>query len=643
MKWDKISQDFDRLAALAGVPLFTALIVYGLVGLYNASPANNVYYVIFGAVAFFSCVIWLRIRNASLIKDLSFPSHPRLFLLGNSLFFFFFGCAILALHLRSEVYVRPPPYFFFAALAVTAIALEILACDSQTKSLALILGEIMLAGFLLQISQLILFPNVVGIDPWAHEQFTVQILQLGHIPTPSQYLSAYTYQYGGLPLFHLRVASTSLLSGLDYKWSAILSVGVGLVIIGTLFVFLLGKSLLNAKAGLLGALILVTADFFIWAGFWTIPNTLGAILLLIGVYLLLKTPLQNPVGDLTVMAIIFVALIMTHTISAIAMVLISFSGLVASLVYVRLYQRPVTISLSFAKATIFTAAMLAWWAYATNTFDVLRGFIALSTYEAFSQVTAVYVSGIPLLQQALSAVGESVYFAVLTTGFFYVISRGFDNAKAFILVFMGAIPFVIGYSRAFGLFLVPERWVFFAQILYAVPLALAVLILCSLFRDIKARSLFLAATVLVLALLMILGPVANIDQNLSGSATWERFSLTGSELTAINTTAHKSGSEIISDAYYASASSHFFHADVVAHQNNTTNVSNAIFFIRAAEGGAANFSVDSLYYPFSFTPFNVYTPGDWNTTELGSRIYDSRSVTGYENSYTTYRSLLGAQ
>lgn len=632
----------DGLAALAGVSLSVVLIVYGQFTLiYNTRSGNATYYVIFGAIALFSCVIWLRIRNGSSIKNMSFPSHRGLFLLGNSLFFFFFGCAILALHLRSEVYVRPLAYFFFAALAVTAIALEILACDSQTKSLALILVEIMLVGLLLQVSELILFPNVVGIDPWGHQQFTTQILQLGHIPTPDLYPGTYAGQYGGLPLFHLRIASTSLLTGLDYKWSVMLSVGIGLGIISTLFIFLLGKMLISVKAGLLGALLLAAADYFIWAGFWTIPNVLGAIFLLVCLYMLLKTPVQNGIGDLSVIAIILAALILTHTISATAAAITQFSGLIALLVYVKLNQRTARTNLSFVVAGIFTLGMLVWWTIETDTVDVLRAFITLSSFEAFAQVATVYVAT-PLIQRAFQAAGESAFFALSAIGCFYMISRKFGNPKTFVLVFMGLIPFVIGYSRAFGVFLVPERWVFFALMLYAVPLALALLILCSLFRSIKARSLLLGTTVMVLTLLMTLSPIANIDQNLSGSATWVRYSLTSSELTAVNTTIQKGNSDIVSDKYYMGASESFHYANVLAHQNDSINASNAILFIRAAEGGG-NFSVESLYNPDIFTVRDVFRPGYWNTTDLGSRIYDSGSITGYENSYDTYRSLLGAK
>jgi hypothetical protein len=240
----------------------------------------------------------------------------------------------------------------------------------------------------------------------------------------------------------------------------------------------------------------------------------------------------------------------------------------------------------------------------------------------------------------LEAAGESAFFALSVIGCLYMISRRFGNAKAFILVFVGLIPFIIGYSRAFQIWLVPERWVFFAQILYAVPLALALLIVCSWFRGMKARSLVLGTTVMVLTLLMILGPIANVDQNLGNGATWVRYSFTSSELTAVNTIAHKSNGDIASDAYYVTEMYLFYYPEVAAHQVNGTNASNPIFLVRAAEGGGS-FSVASLYQG-NATLYGEFTPGEWNTTDLGSRIYDSGSVTGYQNTYDTYNSLLRA-
>ena len=623
MRLSKIDQDLDKLAAVAIALVSVAIIVYGAVALsVSTSGANNTYYIIFGASALSSCLIWLRVRHIDALKDVNPPSSRALFLLGNTLFFLFFGCAILALQLRSDVYVRPFAYFVFAALTAGALALEILACNPNARSSSLILTQIVLIGCMLSFSEMILFPSVVGNDPWFEQQFTQQLIQSGHIPQGSQYTN--------LPMFQLSVASTSVLAPLTYKWATVFSVGVSLVIIGALFTFLLGKSLVNAKAGLLGGLLLVTANQFINTGFWTIPTTLGGILVLITVYMLLRTRGRNKLGDNIVIMVVMSALILAHTISAMSLAVVLLSGLLAVLLYRTLNRSDSDRNyLSLTIATTFIIGMFGWWAYMSGSLNAVRGLIESQNAETFGQNYIINLPGMPLWLQVLSAAGFCTFVALSLVGCLHMISKKFGNAKAFVLVATGIIPVLIGFSRAFGVFLVAERWIFFGQILYAVPLALTLLIVVKLVHGVNAKALLLTTAVASVSLIMVLSPTANVDNHLLGSTTWERNSLTSSELNAVATIAQKSGSDLITDNLYASYAAFYYNGTNVIPLHSYLT-SPALLLTREATGGA---SIHLGALSGTGIAFNTtFNPQEANATALGSRVYDSGSVQGYPNS-----------
>jgi hypothetical protein len=623
MNLGTISKDLDKLAAAIIAVLSVLVIAYGVTAVARGSSANNMYYFIFGALTLVSCLIWLRVRNIGALHDLDTPPSYELFLLGNVLFFLFLGCAVLSFQLRADVYVRPLAYFIFAALMAGALALEVLTSDTERKSVWLVLTQIIILGCTLQFSELLLFPNVVGDDPWAHEQFTLQLIDSGHIPPLGQYAT--------LPSFHLAVASTSLLSGLDYKWSVMLSVALSLIITCTLLTFLLGKSLVSAKAGLLGGLLLVTANQFINMGFWTIPTTFGGILLLMAVYLVLKSRHQNRSAYLIILFIVMAALVTAHTISAVALVVALFSGLIALILWHRLGRREVGRSnlLSFRVAEIFIVGMFAWWAFVSGSFQAVISLIQSQNAEEYTQITPISLQAMPLWLQGLSAAGICAFVALASIGCFYMISEKFGNRSAFVLVVMGVVPVLIGFSRAFGVFLVTERWIFFSQILYAVPLAVAALILVALVRGTGAKAVFLTSAVALLTLGMILSPTANIDNHLFGSPTWPRETLTASELTAVQTIGQKSRGEIFSDSMYMYDASYYYNNGSAI--QSTHNVqSPPLFLIRTINNGLS-FNVTSLQAPASI-PVNVtFTPSSGAGTSLGSRVYDSGSVIGYAN------------
>ena len=104
------------------------------------------------------------------------------------------------------------------------ISLEIFFLPYNNKFNIFTLFQIIIIGLSISLSELFLFPTVLGVDPWWHQIFTSLILQSGYIPGGG-------YPYAKIPIFHLLIANTSLITNLNYKLSSIFSITVPLIII----------------------------------------------------------------------------------------------------------------------------------------------------------------------------------------------------------------------------------------------------------------------------------------------------------------------------------------------------------------------------------------------------------------------------
>jgi len=620
MKRNRLSDDVDKVVALAGIALSALLLIYELVSrIFN--PNVILVAVLVAAV----CTIWLRMRNVDSLRHVELPSNEKLFWSISGIFFLFFACSILSLHFRPEVYVRPIAYFIFTALMVSAVAVEVVTSISNWTCRSMILVQSVIIGFSLQASELLIFPNVVGIDPWEHQWFVSQTLQLGHIAAGSQYTT--------LPMFPLYVAATSLLSSLDYKLSVMLSVGLSLVVVGVLFVFIIGKSLISEKVGLLGALVFVIANYIIWIGYWTIPNTLGVIYLIIGIYLVVQLKGRHAARSLTLLLIIMGSLILAHTLAALAMAFALFSGLLATLLYRRFYGREEPTYLSFSIGAAFAVAMLLWWTYGSGGLAAILALVQnldLTSMQAAASATAVNPS---LFERIFNFVATFSFVTLSLVGCFYMVSKKFGNARTFVFVFMALPATFLAFSNFTGLYLLSERWIALAQVLLAVPLALTLLLFAQLVRGSWTRPVFLGVTVFCLSLLLTLSPAANIDNRLLTPNT-QRASLTASELQGMSTLLQKSTGQLVSDDFYTTASTFYF--------NKTTEPLVSFSYLNATPNDLLLVRTEVVGQPIvegvigetvPVGPIVLVNPS-------GSLIYSSGSVNAYYNVSSSYLNAL---
>ena len=609
--------ELDRTLAVAGIILSIILIIY------LGREIGRAIYLLTGVLALISCLLWLAIRKSHTFEFHLLDSRT-LTALWSICFFGLFGLSILSVHFRPELYQRPILYFALTALMAGAIACEVLSSGRQHAGLVLI--QVVLLGVSIAWSQLLIFPSLLGVDPWFHCDFANRIVDKGIIPGD--------YSYSKLPLFHLMIAATSLITGLPYKFAAMVSVSLGQVICNALFVFsIAGHLFRNYRVGLLAALMVIIANHQIYMSYWSIPNGFATVFIPIILYLLFfKLRNRSDSSSAFLYILVLGTIILTHTITAICMAILLFVSWAALVIY-RAYDHSGKDNyLSLIRPVGFTVAMFAWWTFAaSSTITTLAKLIdwgfSIDVFVETPKELQGYEAAIPLGEQLFNNLGMFLFFAFSFIGIFYMISQR-GNSSSFAVAWVGMAPLAIGFfSLISGHSVIEQRWWYFAQILLGVPLAFAIYIVGT-WKSKKPSHLysFVFGFVVLLSILMIMSPAANVD-NLSFSPNSKmRYSFTEGELESLKTVAEKWDGPVRTDIYFAGSQA-FQYPQLSSFCQNIysedyLSLRDDIVMVREAIVGRP-FKIFSTIYKLDY---------DLNgkLERLGfSKIYDSNAVSGY--------------
>lgn len=523
-----IFDELDKTLALVGVILSLTLTIWIKVAI------DQLIYVTIGILCFLVCIGYLIIRrffDASSIPSLEeIRCSNRIYKTLNILFFFLLTYSIISIYLRPDPYIRPLGYFISIALMAVIVADEILFLSLQKSHICFALCKIIIIGLSLEYSQILIFPSVVGVDPWWHQWFTLKILDNGYIPDG--------YAYSKLPLMHLIIGMTSLVTDLGYKMATMLSISFLQVICDALFVFLLGKFLISTKVGLLAALLLELASFHIHYGYQTIPNTMAVITILPIMFIIFKVRKEKPfIGTLIVMFLMG-TLILTHTITTMFLNILFYAFWIGSEAYITLFYEEKTYqSVTLNISILFSIGMLGYWTYASGHIGNLARLIKWGFGKQFlADYTYRYISEIFFWERLFSYSGIFLFFSISFIGCFYMLSKQFRNSKRVISIIGGIVILCIAFIFIlFGKNVIADRWFYFSQILLAIPLSLSILLIVGIFRNKFITGLLMSLIVFILSFIFILNPTANMDNRLFFPNSGIRFAYTESELHAIDT------------------------------------------------------------------------------------------------------------
>ncbi len=503
-------------------------------------------YVLIGILCFIVCTGYLIIRrflDQSLIPSLEeLRCSTRFYITLNILFFLIFSYSIISIYLRSDSYIRPLGYFISTALMAAIVANEILFLSPQKSRIYFTLCKIIIVGLSLVFSQVLIFPSIVGSDTWAHQWFTLKILNKGHIPKD--------WLYSKLPLMHLMVGMTSLVTDLSYKMSTMVSISFLQVVCDALFIFLLGRFLISTKVGLLATLLLEVANYHIAYGYGAIPNTMAATLILPIIFILFKVKKDKPFIGISVVILLMINLILTHTLTSMCLAVLLFVFWLSFESYTRLFHQETGRSVTLTICILFSTMMLAYWSYISGHITYLSFMIKMGFYSPLNQRIYQFLSNIPLWEQIFNYLGMFLFFSLSFIGCFYMMSKLFRNRNRFSFIVGGIFIICFAFfSLITGNKILVARWYYFSQMFMVIPLSLSIILINGLFKHKFIKGLLMSISVFTLTFLLIISSVANIDNHLLFPNIGIRYSITDSELQAMDTTSRIYNGTIGCDLY----------------------------------------------------------------------------------------------
>ncbi len=523
---DKIRKkihNFDKILSYSCIFVSFALICVYLIN-------NNPMYIIIGAILFFVCIFYLCIdkkKDFSYILNLKMGSS--LYLLLDILFFLIFCYSLISLYLRPNLYERPLIYFVSIIFLAGLISIQILFLPSKTAYTSFVLLKIILIPLSVVSSQVFLFPTLIGVDPWWHRYFTQSFLDSGFLLAG--------YSYSKMPIFHLLTGITSLLTSLDYKTATILSISYMQIICLISFVFLLGRSIFNNKVGLLAGLLVSISNYVILMSYWAIPQTLGSVFVLIIIYLSVKVKQDGKSVATLLYLILMATLILTHPLASLTMAILTFIFWLSFEVYKWKYNLKST-SVPLNTALLFNVAMFGWWTLASGHIyvltDLLKWGFSLDYWQLQSSTPLMNIEQhriyIPFNETLFDILGCDLFWILSFIGIFYMISNKVKNIYSFGIALGGLTVLSISFiAIIFSFEILTYRWFYFTQILLSIPLAVSFYLLISNAKRNSTKSLIMVSMVVTLSFLMIMSPIANMDNPLFQD-TSVRKAFTESEL-----------------------------------------------------------------------------------------------------------------
>lgn len=475
--WQKISSlrdNIDKVAAVVGAVASLWMIIVGAV--YGSAG-----FLTLCILTISSCLIWLLMRGNTPF-EFQFPAIKTNIYFWSICFFLLYALSILSIYFRPHTYERPLLYFVLISLAAGTIACGILLADR--RHISLILLQISLLGMSIGWSHLLIVPGVIGKDPWFHMAFTNLIISEHYIPDNSIYSG-----YEKLPLFHLMIALTSLVTDLPYKYAAMTSVSFGQIVCNNVFIFLIANYIFkNYKMGLLSALLVVIASHHILMSYLSIPNAFGAIFISIILYLIFSKVIGTPravgtskLAAFLLLLILMVAIIFTHPIVTIFLAILFFVILSIGVVdrFSHQHATPTVLYLELAILTIFTIGMLAWWTYSSGHIDSLVRYAELGfdsgLFVRYPELK-LYRAEAPFMELIYNGLGLYAFLALSLVGVLFMISQ--KNHPNFLFALISVAPALIAFIFTIsGGSVIEERWFYFSQILLSIPLMLTLFLM----------------------------------------------------------------------------------------------------------------------------------------------------------------------
>jgi len=573
LHFESLVRAFDSVTrthlATIGVILSAAVCVVAIFTLKS-------YYVFVTFFALFAaCVLYIALRTKLAsgaivsLAHLGAQAESRAHKAVNIVFVCLVGACVVVL--STAVYSRPVLFLVLTSVLAALIAIEI-AITADSRHVPSVLFKIILLGILIRASAYFEFPSTIAVDPYYHTGFIQYVLDHGYIPA---YAAPYaSLEYPSMPLMHMLVTALSLTTGLGLHYSYFF---VSIVeCVGVIFIFLIGRAVLNARSGLLAALLLVIANQFLLWGINITPLTLGVVLTLVVVAALFLVPRSDVASFAALLLVLFAGILLTHegtaayTAIVLVVVLASFwlvsklsrgatdRGEMPDVTTPPLHLRSLALLVG-----LFIGALISYWTFIggsalSRAVAILRGGVTpTNALTPPPGASAGAVTGLtPALPPSSLPVWTDLPVLILiffaTFGFLCIIAN--QRKKALTAAWLGgtALMLVITAGTYFlgSSVSQPERWIVYLQVFMVTPAAAGILALGSL-SNVRKGLAVIFSVVLVLGFV----GVTHTNAKVASEMPWDqrpRIALVQSEVVAAKTIANITNLQLVqTDLVYA--------------------------------------------------------------------------------------------
>jgi hypothetical protein len=495
-------------------------------------------------------------------RKFNYPIHYHLETVnGRTLFWillllFIWAAFLTILSAFSTVYAPPVAYYVGMATMASLVAVQIITYP-QVKSRGTVyiaICEIAVISLFLRFIQFFKYPYFVGIDPWLHAVFINDAVGAGHVDP--------LYSYANFPTFPMANIGVMLFTGVGDKLAFAITSGIPETLIAPICVYLIGKKLFNERVALMAMILFSTATYSICWGNWVIPMSLGIVFFLASVYLLFVHSEEKKFGLCMniVAAIIFMGLILLHTVSAFIFLVALVVAYISKIIYDVIYQEKRFLKVadqytlqermnavaSLPILVFYGAALILWWWYS----GFLRNAINLIN-RAFIRSSSVQIhTYTPYIMNILGTLGLSLLMALTIIGILRVTNNRLNNKYRFSLAAVSIGIIAIPFLSRFGVFksVLPYRWMVFAEATCSIFAAFA--LLGTIVKEFRKSSAAIMA-VLVFVIVFLSTTATNAYDGSSIYSQGEnRVALIDSEVAALIDLNNNHETRVYSDLNY---------------------------------------------------------------------------------------------